>query len=110
MDTYPLENSRKEKKYNLWDKPFQKDNFTYNAEIKTYVCPLGEILYRRRTYEYKNKPRITYWTNECKNCIMKEICCKKRTIKQFKTTETLPKLECNEKWKPTGHKKSTKND
>jgi len=32
-----------------------------------------------KTYEYKNKQRITYWTNECKNCIMKEICCKKRT-------------------------------
>ena len=78
--------SRKEKKYNLWDKPFKKDNFTYDAEIGTYICPLGEILYRRKTYEYKNKPRITYWTNECKNCIMKEICCKKknyRTIQDY---------------------------
>lgn len=78
--------SRKEKKYNLWEKPFQKDNFCYDAEIETYICPLGEILYRRRTYEYKNKQRITYWTNECKNCIMKEICCKKknyRTIQDY---------------------------
>ena len=24
--------------------------------------------------------------------------------------ETLPRLECNGKWKQTGHKKSTKND
>ena len=46
--------SRKEKKYNLWDKPFQKDNFDYDVEIETYICSLGEILYRRRTYEYKN--------------------------------------------------------
>ena len=78
--------SRKEKKYNLWEKPFQKDNFDYDAEIETYICPLGEILYRRRTYEYKNKQRITYWTNECKNCIMKEICCNKknyRTIQDY---------------------------
>ena len=78
--------SRKEKKYNLWEKPFQKDNFTYDAEIETYICPLGEILYQRRTYEYENKQRITYWTNECKNCIMKEICCDKknyRTIQYY---------------------------
>lgn len=78
--------SRKEKKYNLWENPFQKDNFTYDAEIETYICPLGEILYRRRTYEYENKQRITYWTNECKNCVMKEICCDKknyRTIQDY---------------------------
>ena len=82
----------------------------YDAEIETYICLLGEILYRRRTYEYKNKPWIIYWTNECKNCIMKKICCKKRITKQFKTMETLPKSEYNGKWKQTGHKKSTKND
>ena len=33
-----------------------------------------------------------------------------QTTEQFKTMETLPKSECNVKWKPTGHKKSTKND
>ena len=54
---------------------------TYDAEIETYICLLGEILYRRRTYEYKNKPWIIYWTNECKNCIMKKICCKKKNYK-----------------------------
>lgn len=32
--------SRKEKKYNIWEKPFQKDNFDYDAEIETYICPL----------------------------------------------------------------------
>ena len=52
--------SIKEKKYNLWEKPFHKDNFDYDAEIETYIHPLEEILYRRRTYEYKNKQRITY--------------------------------------------------
>ena len=24
-------------------KPFQKDNFEYDTEIETYICPLGEI-------------------------------------------------------------------
>ncbi len=73
--------------------------------------PPPPLLYRRRTYEYKNKQKITYWTNKCKNCVMKEICCKKKRItEQFKTIATLPRLECNGKWKQNGHKKSTKND
>ena len=36
-------------------KPFEKNNFSYDAEIETYIYPLGEILYRRHIYEYKNK-------------------------------------------------------
>ena len=52
------------KKYNKLEKPFSKDNFTYNSELGTYFCPLGEPLYRRREYEYKRsrilhkKPKI----------------------------------------------------
>ena len=38
--------SRQEKKYNLTENPFSKDNFNYNAEIGTYFCPLGQPLYR----------------------------------------------------------------
>ena len=78
--------SRKEKKYNISENPFGKDNFQYNTEIGTYFCPLGEPLYRRREYEYKNKPRITYWTKECKNCPVQEYCAKKqryRTIEDY---------------------------
>lgn len=40
--------SRQEKKYNLTENPFSKDNFNYNAEIGTYFCPLGQPLYRQR--------------------------------------------------------------
>ena len=104
--------SRKEKKYNLWEKPFQKDNFTYDAEIETYICPLGEILYQRRTYEYENKQRITYWTNECKNCVMKEICCDKknyRTIQYYGNPSKIRmqrKMETN--WAQKIYKKRSK--
>ena len=78
--------SRQEKKYNLTENPFSKDNFDYNAEIGTYFCPLGQPLYRQREYEYKNKPRITYWTKECKNCPVQEYCAKSqryRTIEDY---------------------------
>lgn len=67
--------SRKEKKYNLAENPFNKDNFKYNAELGTYICPMGEILYKRRDYTYKNKSRISYWTKQCKNCIVNKYCC-----------------------------------
>lgn len=39
--------SRQDKKYNLTENPFSKDNFNYNAEIGTYFCPLGQPLYRQ---------------------------------------------------------------
>ena len=54
-------------------KPFQKDNFDYDAEIGTHICPLGETLCRRKNIRIQNKQRITYWTNECKNCVVKEL-------------------------------------
>ena len=78
--------SRETKKYNKLKKPFSKDNFTYNSELGTYFCPLGEPLYKRREYEYKNKKRITYWTKECKNCPIQEYCAKNqryRTIEDY---------------------------
>ena len=81
-----IEKNYKNKNYGDFKKPFSKDNFTYNSELGTYFCPLGEPLYKRREYEYKNKKRITYWTKECKNCPIQEYCAKKqryRTIEDY---------------------------
>ena len=39
--------SKKQNKYSLWDNPFQKDNFNYDAKINNYICLMGEILYRK---------------------------------------------------------------
>ena len=69
MDTYPLKNSQKEKKVQFIGKSFQKDNFNDYEEIEICIYSLGEILYRRKTYEYKNKQRIPYWINECKTVL-----------------------------------------
>lgn len=70
----------RQKKYQSTS-PFSKDNFYYNAEIGTYFCPLGQPLYKIREYEYKNKKRIQYWTNECKNCPVQEYCTKNRNYR-----------------------------
>ena len=67
MDTYPHELSRKEKNRKLSEKPFSKDNFDYDYEMMTYICPLGQPLYKKSEYQYKNKTRITHQTKECKN-------------------------------------------
>ena len=73
--------ARKEKKYNLTVKPFSKDNFNYDNEIGTYICPLGQPLYRVKEYEYKDKPRIAHWTKECKSCPVQEYCAKNQRYK-----------------------------
>ena len=68
--------ARETKKYNKSEKFFGKDNFTYNNEIKTYICPLGQPLYKISEYTYDDKPRISHWTKECKNCPMQQFCAK----------------------------------
>ena len=74
--------SRKEKKRNLSEKPFSKDNFDYDYEMMTYVCPLGQPIYKKSEYQYKNKTKITHWTKECKNCPVQEYCSK---IQRYRT-------------------------
>ena len=79
--------SREQKKYNLSDKPFAKDNFFYDNEMMTYICPLGQPLYKISEYTYKNKSRISHWTKECKTCPMQLFCSKGnrcRVIQDYK--------------------------
>lgn len=68
--------SKEQKKYNLSDKPFAKDNFFYDNEMMTYIRPLGQPLYKISEYTYKNKSRISHWTKECKTCPMQLFCSK----------------------------------
>lgn len=68
--------SREQKKYNLSDKPFAKDNFFYDNEMMTYIRPIGQPLYKISEYTYKNKSRISHWTKECKTCPMQLFCLK----------------------------------
>ena len=74
------------------------------------ISAFGINIISKKICEYKNKQRISYWTNEYKNFVMKEIHYNKKNYRIPKTMEILPKLECNEKWKQTGNKKSTKNN
>lgn len=58
--------------------PFSKYNFDYFPQINTYACPNGLILDKQSVfYDKNNKPRIVYWTNNCKYCPDREKCCGK---------------------------------
>lgn len=72
--------SREQKKYNLSDKPFAKDNFFYDNEMMIYICPLGQPLYKISEYTYKNKSRISHWTKECKTCPMQLFLLKRKSL------------------------------
>ena len=53
--------SKKEKNKNLSEKPFSKDNFNNDYGMMTYICPLGQQLYKKSEYTCKNKTRITHY-------------------------------------------------
>ena len=93
--------SRKEKNRNLSEKPFSKDNFNYNYEMMTYICPLGQPLYKKSEYQYKNKTRITHWTKECKNCPVQEYCSKTQRYRTISDYGNISKIKMQRKMETT---------
>ena len=89
--------SRKEKKRNLSEKPFSKDNFNYDYKMMTYICPLGQPLYKKSEYQYKNKTRITYWTKECENCPLQEYCSKTQRYRIISDYGDISKIKMQRK-------------
>ena len=93
--------SRKEKKRNLSEKPFSKDNFNYDYEMMTYICPLGQPLYKKSENQYKNKTRITHWTKECKNCPVQEYCSKTQRYRIISDYGNISKIKMQRKMETT---------
>ena len=100
--------SRKEKNRNLSEKPFSKDNFNYNYEMMTYICPLGQPLYKKANNNTKTKQESRTGQKNAKTAQYKNIAAKHNDTESSATMETFPKSKCNEKWKQKKHKKSTK--
>lgn len=72
---YPHENSQ-EKKRILSEKPFSKDNFNYDYEMMTYICPFGQPLYKKANINTKTKLKSHIGpknakTAQCKNTAAK---------------------------------------
>ncbi|TDK66405.1 IS1182 family transposase [Sapientia aquatica] len=53
---------------------FGKDDFIYDAKNDVYRCPANQILTRRTSYLERGETQHRYWTNECKNCPLKNQC------------------------------------
>jgi transposase len=56
------------------DGRFGKQDFVYLPEEDAYRCPAGERLPYRYTNEEAGKTLRRYWTNACKNCLLKSEC------------------------------------
>lgn len=102
--------SRKLKKVNKNENPYSKDNFTFDVEKKTYICPEGQILDRKGVYE--NGRKTVYWTNNCKNCLKKEECVGKyryRTITDYGNPAKIRmQRKMEEEWAQEIYKKRSK--
>ena len=102
--------SRKFKKLNKKDNPYSKDNFTFDLEKNTYICPKGEILDKKGIY--KNGRKTVYWTKNCKNCQEKEKCAGKyrcRTITDYGNPAKIRmQRKMEEKWAQKIYKKRSK--
>jgi len=56
--------------------PYHKDYFTYDEEKDVYICPENQTLHYQRSYTHKKRQKRLYYTNKCKNCLVKEKCTK----------------------------------
>ena len=65
--------------------------------MMTYICPLGQPLYKKSEYQYKNKTRITHWTKECKNCPVQEYCSKTQRYRTISDYGNISKIKMQRK-------------
>ena len=63
----------------------------------TYICPLGQPLYKKSEYQYKNKTRITQRTKKCKNYTVQEYCSKTQQYRTISNYENLNKIKMKRK-------------
>ncbi|WP_409200292.1 IS1182 family transposase [Methanobrevibacter sp. DSM 116169] len=101
--------SRKLKNNKNNNNPYSKDNFTFNLKKDAYICPEGKILNQKGIYE--NPSKTVYWTNECKNCKLKEKCVKNgyRRITDYGNSSKIRMLrKMEEEWAQKIYKKRSK--
>lgn len=99
--------SRIYKKNNEKNNPFSKDYFNFDLEKNTYICPEGQILNKKGVYENGNK--IVYWTNDCKNCLVKEKCAGKYRYRTITDYGNSAKLRMQRKMETDGAQEIYKN-
>jgi len=74
---------------------FDKADFAYDAEADAYVCPAGEQLIYRFTGPQDGKAIRVYWSSNCADCVIKDICTtsKQRRIRRWEHEEVLERVQ-----------------
>jgi transposase len=74
---------------------FGKDDFIYDAKNDEYRCPADKILIRRTSYQQNGETQHRYWTNECKNCPLKDQCTpgKERRVNRWENEAVLDEMQ-----------------
>ena len=74
---------------------FVKADFRYLADEDLYICPASERLSYRYTREENGLALRRYWTNACKDCVIKHQCTtgKERRITRWEHEEVLEAVQ-----------------
>ena len=87
MDTYLRKNYQENKRNIIYGKNHSKKTISTTMQKLEHIFALWEKFYTEEKHtNIKTNKKMTYQTNESKNCIIKEICCNKknyRTIQYY---------------------------
>ena len=74
---------------------FDKPDFCYLAAEDVYLCPAGERLSYRYTFQERGLTLRRYWTNACPTCAIKEQCTdgRERRISRWEHEEVLDDVQ-----------------
>ncbi len=74
---------------------FDRDDFRYVAAEDIYICPAGERLSHRYTYQEKGRTMHRYFARVCQSCAIKGQCTdgKERRIARWEHEELLEKVQ-----------------
>lgn len=83
LDGYIPDRSQAQEMKNkkLKDNPYSKEKFEYDEKKDCFICPRGELLYRKGEYKYNGKSQYTYQSENCSKCPVRLQCAGKTNFK-----------------------------
>lgn len=74
---------------------FDKADFIYHSDRDAYLCPAGEWMTYRFTYEEAARTLRSYWTTACGSCVIKHRCTpsKERRVRRWEHEDILERVQ-----------------
>ena len=72
------------------DSLYSKDKFGYDEDKDCFICPHGDVLVRKREYEYNGKVQYHYYGAKCDECPSRADCAGVKKIRQITSYEYEP--------------------